>query len=226
MNAANVLSALGPEAAATIPLLARVLKGTDEEMIGWAARALNCTEPASRPVVREALEHGSASARSALLLSMVWRIGDDDGPAPDAEVALVVEALIKGCHDPDPKVRCGAARSIMSCRGNTPRMPLFASVLGELVRLLSDRDSEVRIHAMNTVLFDTEFVTSSSRLIELLDDPSPGLRSGAALALSQVDHSEKRSAGRLREMLYDPDPKCREQAAETLRIFDLPLASE
>lgn len=221
MNAANVLATLGPDAASAIPRLVRVLQDRNEEVIGFAAEALNSTGPASWPVVSEALEHGSVSARSALLLAMHRRIHDESEPAPDAEVALAIGALVKACHDPNAKVRCVAIRGIAFCHYRS-EIPQLAPARRELIRLFSDGEPTVRLEAVHNcgiLIANSALIT---RLIELLDDPVPELRASSIFLLSKWDRSEKRSATRLRVMLLnDPDSDCRKRANDALKELAL-----
>jgi HEAT repeat protein len=221
--AARALGLLGPEAASTIPALARALSTNDEYLLERVCLTLHAIGPASWPAVREALARGKDTARIALLRTMWTRVGTRDEPEHIAEAEQVIEILSKAVHDPDAGVRAAAAHSFGGDYPISPSAPtLFDGVMPTLIQLLDDPDLRVRNEAVTAIhLFGNKGTPAVARLIALLNDPSPQVRQGTAYAFAEVDRVEKVSITGLRTLLHDPVVDCRFAALSTIKDFGL-----
>jgi hypothetical protein len=224
VDAIYALECLGPKAAPAIPVLARVLRGKDEDLARVVVDVVHSMGPVSWPAVEEGLQHGTHDVRYQLVLWMPRRLLVDGVPASDAELAHIAEILERTCGDPEGIVRVQAARALTACHLSRKDNTLFASAIPHLLQLLSDADPSVQSLAC-TQLSDLGLEASPAipRLIDLVTHQDSVVRCSAASALLRIGINPENAAPHLRDMLHDPDLNCREIAAYALKYFHFSL---
>lgn len=107
-------------------------------------------------------------------------------------------------------------------------IPRRGNLINALLELRPGRQAHPRIGywtrgladvepSVGDALIDPEHPQAASRLLPLLKDPRPGVRSGALLALREIRARETGDA--MVPLLHDPEPYIRSAAAETLGDF-------
>lgn len=104
--AAHALGELGPNAAAAVPVLEKVLdnRGENEYVRGNAAWALGCIGPAAQSAVSLLVETSASQHHLSVRRNAVWALGRI---GPGAKSAA--ETLVKRLEDQDATVRANAA---------------------------------------------------------------------------------------------------------------------
>lgn len=187
-GAEMALTAIGD---AAIPELARLLKASD---------------PSRRARVLQGIQQGSRSIALAIALKSSWiELAHDPHPMVRAQLAAtlvtlraetppVLAALRVLMEDPLPGVRIAVSRAVGS-RGRIPD-----GLRGPFLGLLADRDRDVRAQAAGAIpqpeLADPIVI---DRLLKLLKDPQPPVRSAAAAKLVEA-----------RRMFVTSDPQGRQ----------------
>jgi len=159
--AIKALSGAGPRA---IPLLA-ALANTGNEPAVWTLGRMAYSEPTAWPVLVGLFKSESSDIRSAAASGLAIA-----GPP-------VVPLLVKALADDDPRMRAGAAETLVH------------------IRLRPTNENGVRYAKPE------DLAPAAPQLAKLLSDPDAEVRDRAALALAYADPSDKRAAQILAQML-------------------------
>lgn len=161
MYAVIALSGAGPRA---VPPLAALANAGNESAV-WALGRMAFSEPAAWPVLISLFKSDSSAIRSAAASGLAIA-----GPP-------VVPLLVKALADDDPRMRAGAAETILH------------------MRLRPTNEIGVRYAKPE------DLAPAAPQLAKLLSDPDVEVRDHAALALAYADPSDKRTAPILVQML-------------------------
>jgi HEAT repeat protein len=125
-----------------------------------------------------------------------------------------VPFLVKALSDKDKVVREGAVMALGYVKRGSPAV---IRAIPAIIKLLRDKESDVRFSACGTVWMLGEAASGAvPDLIHLLDDEDPYVRSWAAFALSEIGPAAAQAVPRLIKALKDKDRAMRRYAADVL----------
>ena len=153
------------------------------------------------PQVLRLMESSDADVRAEAVQALS-KMGD---VAPSHEAAVV-----RLLADDDPRVRLGALRAVRRMQRNG------ADHFETVAALRRDAHEDVRAAAAECLALMGE----APGMASFLDDPSPAIRSGAALSLGRLGWEAEAFAPRIVPLLRDPDMSVRMRAIEALAMID------
>jgi HEAT repeat protein len=181
--AARGLAAIGPEAHAAVPALARALRDKERQVSLEAATALGRIGKDAVPELLKALDDGDGSVRHAAAYAL-GEVG--------ADAASAAPALVRMLAEPNDQVRASAAYSLS--RIGAPALAVLTQTgsQGEppasfLTQLLTDKSPAVRKWAAGALgRMGTPTASVLAELSRLLDDEDVNVRATANAALIQL----------------------------------------
>jgi HEAT repeat protein len=205
-RSAELLGALGPQGAETIPELTAALKDPGEGVRGAAKVALKKVGAEDLPKYLEDLKDDDPKVRARAI---------DGLEAFDRLARQVVPVLVPALKDRDPKVRLHAAHAL-------GRMKLEAEeavrALNEVV--LRDEDSEVRYYAISSLGYlGPKAKVALPTVLEALNGKELKLRRAAVKCLGHWGPVDKVVVPTLVRALKDPDLYLSRDALEALGLI-------
>jgi len=137
---------------------------------------------------------------------------------------MVVDRISDGIAEGNLRVRRGAAFAFQMI-SSYPEPGIDRDLLPEIAKLLEDKDSEVKLRAVLSLLnlvssFPDQVRAQVPRMLELLDDKDVPIRINTSIALGYIVEDSKDMKGlalpRLMALLEDKNPAVRAAAALSL----------
>ena len=206
-----LLHDLGPDAAPAIPTLVRIIEKADARDFVENPRAieapgiLTAIDSAALPEYRRLVSTRSPEVRDVLVFFFTSRSKPE--PASDTDCALTLDILMAGRQSTDEKIRHDALEGIaLLCRDHGFR-PAMKPAIAATIDFVSQHQSPAELNiALLLGSYGKEASAASPLLVKHLDAPDPGLVSGAAVALTMIDHADQRPIQRLRQLLSSASP--------------------
>jgi HEAT repeat protein len=212
-RAAELLGAIGPEAADAVPALVAARRDADPHVRAVAVRSLGQLAPASAEAIPELVEALDSAERLPALAALA-NFGALAAPA----VPRVRAILAKGG---DAAVRWNAARTLGRIG------PPARAAVPDLLAGLRDRDALVREHcaeSLGQVGQADEVVLAG--LVGVLGDPAARVRRDAVRSLGWLGPAARPAVRDIAGLLKDPDPAVRRAARQAWRQIDAKSAPE
>lgn len=220
--AAMALRAHGPQAAAALPGLIRMLADRGAEW-GDLARAVAAegvgdiatNEESAVVAILRLLRHQESSSRFWARCALdAWL--ERTRPSP-GRLRPVIDALLAARHDSDPAVRSGVLRTLGTTRNNDPR------IVAALLEGLADPEEEIRSAAVCGLGYlalakvNVEGAAAGvPAMVALLDHKEIYTRESALTALGAVGPTATKAIPNIGAVLDDPEFWVRLIAVDTL----------
>ncbi|MCB2198594.1 HEAT repeat domain-containing protein [bacterium] len=200
INILYALGAIGPQAAGQMDL---VLEAVERERTrDVAIDALSQLGPKAIEAVQPWLDNGSREQKLGALQVLA-------NSTEDVALGTILPKLAALTKDDDVMVRGAAARAIGRARSEA------ASVQGDLLNLLNDKDPDVRRDAIQA-LVNIGPDAGADGLIAALGDPRPKVREGAARVIGRYQTLVQQSRDKLIQHMADGNVDVRVAAIDAL----------
>jgi hypothetical protein len=220
----------GPAAAPAILILTRILRtgasvgvgaGQPESRsyqdAGHAATALFTIGPEAQSTILRLLVEGTPTVRGCLIRHLMWHC--EPAPTKYLLTKFELECLRIACRDRDPRNQSEALYFVnQMSRDPSPEL------IDPLVALVIDIASDPRVRPQDEIFASLVSLGQPAkrvipRLLEMVGDSDPTVRTSAARTLASIDYTEKSVAPRMREWLQSADPNCVSFAKRVLFVF-------
>ena len=200
INLLYAIGAIGAQAAGQIPL---VLEAVERERTRDAAiDALSQLGPQAVDAVQPWLDNGTREQKLGALKVLA-------NSSEEVSLGTVLHKLAALTKDEDPMVRGSAARAIGRARAEA------ASVQGDLLDLLDDKDPDVRRDAIQA-LVNIGPEAGADGLIAALGDRRPKVREGVARVIGRYQTLVQQSQNKLIQHMSDSSVEVRVASIEAL----------